>query len=121
MLTSRLDELVTSSTPTGAASDKLIGDAENFIDDPQTCATFKVCFKRYEDMFTVDLFFKDDETNVRFQLRKAGRAEHTPVIRTLSSLKGGGAAPSTKGSRLLGKSLVTLLLCSAPALNISDR
>ncbi|BHF57788.1 hypothetical protein SprV_0100073400 [Sparganum proliferum] len=47
-----------------------------FLYDPQAYITFDSRYKRYEDLFSVDLAAQDDAWKVRLLLRKLGLAEH---------------------------------------------
>ncbi|BHF69110.1 hypothetical protein SprV_0301215200 [Sparganum proliferum] len=62
-----------SSAAGGSQSvDQIDGD----ITDPQAHITFDSWYKRYEDLFSVDLAARDDAWKVRLLLRKLGPAEH---------------------------------------------
>ena len=72
---------LTSLTPAAPAQnltsvDHLAKSIPDFLFDPQAGVSFETWYKRYEDVFTVDLANRDDETKVRLLLRKLGPAEH---------------------------------------------
>ncbi|BHF74560.1 hypothetical protein SprV_0501764600 [Sparganum proliferum] len=66
-----------SSAAGGSHSvDHIAGSITEFLYDPQAHITFDSWYKRYEDMFSVDLAAQDDAWKVRLLLRKLGPAEH---------------------------------------------
>ncbi|BHF79672.1 hypothetical protein SprV_0702279400 [Sparganum proliferum] len=66
-----------SSAAGGSQSvDHIAGSITEFLYDPQAHITFDSWYKRYEDMFSVDLAAQDDAWKVRLLLRKLGPAEH---------------------------------------------
>ncbi|BHF62224.1 hypothetical protein SprV_0200520500 [Sparganum proliferum] len=66
-----------SSAAGGSQSDDHIaGSITEFLYDPQAHITFDSWYKRYEDLFSVDLAAQDDAWKVRLLLRKLGPAEH---------------------------------------------
>ncbi|BHF85153.1 hypothetical protein SprV_1002831400 [Sparganum proliferum] len=66
-----------SSAAGGSQSvDHIAGSITEFLYDPQAYITFDSWYKRYEDMFSVDLAAQDDAWKVRLLLRKLGPAEH---------------------------------------------
>ncbi|BHF65205.1 hypothetical protein SprV_0200821500 [Sparganum proliferum] len=66
-----------SSAAGGSHSvDHIAGSITEFLYDPQAHITFDSWYKRYEDMFSVDLAARDDAWKVRLLLRKLGPAEH---------------------------------------------
>ncbi|BHF61136.1 hypothetical protein SprV_0100410700 [Sparganum proliferum] len=66
-----------SSAAGGSHSvDHIVGSITEFLYDPQAHITFDSWYKRYEDMFSVDLTAQDDAWKFRLLLRKLGRAEH---------------------------------------------
>ncbi|BHF61522.1 hypothetical protein SprV_0100449700 [Sparganum proliferum] len=66
-----------SSAAGGSHSvDHIAGSINEFLYDPQAHITFDSWYKRYEDMFSVDLAAQDDAWKVRLLLRKLGPAEH---------------------------------------------
>ncbi|BHF79290.1 hypothetical protein SprV_0602241000 [Sparganum proliferum] len=66
-----------SSAAGGSQSvDHIASSITEFLYDPQAHITFDSWYKRYEDMFSVDLAAQDDAWKVRFLLRKLGPAEH---------------------------------------------
>ncbi|BHF72892.1 hypothetical protein SprV_0401596300 [Sparganum proliferum] len=54
----------------------IAGSITEFLYDPQAHITFDSWYKRYEDLFSVDLAAQDDAWKVRLLLRKLGPAEH---------------------------------------------
>nr|VZH99577.1 unnamed protein product [Spirometra erinaceieuropaei] len=56
--------------------DHIAGSITEFLYDPQAHITFDSWYKRYEDLFSVDLAAQDDAWKVRLLLRKLGPAEH---------------------------------------------
>ena len=56
--------------------DHTIGSIAEFLFDPEANVTFDSWYKRYEDLFTIDLSEQDDAWKVRLLLRKLGPAEH---------------------------------------------
>nr|VZI32339.1 unnamed protein product [Spirometra erinaceieuropaei] len=66
-----------SSAAGGSQSvDHIAGSITEFLYDPQPHITFDSWYKRYEDLFSVDLAAQDDAWKVRLLLRKLGPAEH---------------------------------------------
>nr|VZI47648.1 unnamed protein product [Spirometra erinaceieuropaei] len=66
-----------SSAAGGSQSvDHIAGSITEFLYDPQAHNTFDSWYKRYEDLFSVDLAAQDDAWKVRLLLRKLGPAEH---------------------------------------------
>jgi hypothetical protein len=67
-----------SSAPTRdlPSVDHVARNTPDFLYDPQSGVSFEAWFKRYEDVFTIELADRDDETKVRLILRKLGPAEH---------------------------------------------
>nr|VZI42878.1 unnamed protein product [Spirometra erinaceieuropaei] len=66
-----------SSAAGGSQSvDHIAGSITDFLYDPQAHITFDSWYKRYEDLFSVDLAAQDDAWKVRLLLRKLGPAEH---------------------------------------------
>nr|VZH94510.1 unnamed protein product [Spirometra erinaceieuropaei] len=66
-----------SSAAGGSQSvDHIAGSITEFLYDPQAHITFESWYKRYEDLFSVDLAAQDDAWKVRLLLRKLGPAEH---------------------------------------------
>ncbi|BHF75306.1 hypothetical protein SprV_0501840200 [Sparganum proliferum] len=66
-----------SSAAGGSQSvDHIAGSITEFFYDPQAHITFDSWYKRYEDLFSVDLAAQDDAWKVRLLLRKLGPAEH---------------------------------------------
>ncbi|BHF83066.1 embryonic brain development [Sparganum proliferum] len=66
-----------SSADGGSQSvDHIAGSITEFLYDPQAHITLDSWYKRYEDMFSVDLAAQDDAWKVRLLLRKLGPAEH---------------------------------------------
>nr|VZI51040.1 unnamed protein product [Spirometra erinaceieuropaei] len=66
-----------SSAAGGSQSvDHIAGSITEFLYDPQAHITFDSWYKRYEDLFSVDLAAQDDAWKVRLLLRKLGPAEH---------------------------------------------
>ncbi|BHF67669.1 hypothetical protein SprV_0301069700 [Sparganum proliferum] len=66
-----------SSAAGGSQSvDHIAGSITEFLYDPQVHITFDSWYKRYEDLFSVDLAAQDDAWKVRLLLRKLGPAEH---------------------------------------------
>nr|VZI26200.1 unnamed protein product [Spirometra erinaceieuropaei] len=66
-----------SSAAGGSQSvDHIAGSITEFLYDPQAHITFDSWYKRYEDLFSVDLAAHDDAWKVRLLLRKLGPAEH---------------------------------------------
>nr|VZI26827.1 unnamed protein product [Spirometra erinaceieuropaei] len=66
-----------SSAAGGSLSVDHIADSiTEFLYDPQAHITFESWYKRYEDLFSVDLAAQDDAWKVRLLLRKLGPAEH---------------------------------------------
>ncbi|BHF61010.1 hypothetical protein SprV_0100398000 [Sparganum proliferum] len=66
-----------SSAAGGSHSvDHIASSITDFLYDPQAQITFDSWYKRYEDMFSVDLAAQDDAWKVRLLLRKLGPAEH---------------------------------------------
>nr|VZI46396.1 unnamed protein product [Spirometra erinaceieuropaei] len=66
-----------SSAAGGSQSvDHIAGSITEFLYDPQAYITFDSWYKRYEDLFSVDLAAQDDAWKVRLLLRKLGPAEH---------------------------------------------
>nr|VZI26728.1 unnamed protein product [Spirometra erinaceieuropaei] len=66
-----------SSAAGGSQSvDHIAGSIPEFLYDPQAHITFDSWYKRYEDLFSVDLAAQDDAWKVRLLLRKLGPAEH---------------------------------------------
>nr|VZI48095.1 unnamed protein product [Spirometra erinaceieuropaei] len=66
-----------SSAAGGSQSvDHIAGSITEFLYDPQAHITFDSSYKRYEDLFSVDLAAQDDAWNVRLLLRKLGPTEH---------------------------------------------
>nr|VZI45519.1 unnamed protein product [Spirometra erinaceieuropaei] len=66
-----------SSAAGGSQSvDHIAGSITEFLYDPQAHTTFDSWYKRYEDLFSVDLAAQDDAWKVRLLLRKLGPAEH---------------------------------------------
>ncbi|KAA3675928.1 uncharacterized protein DEA37_0013668 [Paragonimus westermani] len=81
----RLMELITtqfatigSSTPSvnPPPMDHTDRNIHVFLYVPDACVSFESWNKRYEDVFTVELANRDDETKVRLLLPKLGPAEH---------------------------------------------
>nr|VZI26483.1 unnamed protein product [Spirometra erinaceieuropaei] len=65
-----------SSAAGGSQSvDHIAGSITEFLYDPQAHITFDSWYKRYEDLFSVDLAAQDDAWKVRLLLRKLGPAE----------------------------------------------
>ncbi|BHF81136.1 hypothetical protein SprV_0702426600 [Sparganum proliferum] len=56
--------------------DHIANSITEFLYDPQAHITFDSWYKRYEDLFSVDLAAQDDAWKVRLLLRKLGPAEH---------------------------------------------
>ncbi|BHF79495.1 hypothetical protein SprV_0702261500 [Sparganum proliferum] len=54
----------------------IVGSITEFLYDQQAHSTFDSWYKRYEDLFSVDLAAQDDAWKVRLLLRKLGPAEH---------------------------------------------
>ncbi|BHF65306.1 hypothetical protein SprV_0200831600 [Sparganum proliferum] len=66
-----------SSAAGGSHSvDHIASSITDFLYDLQAQITFDSWYKRYEDMFSVDLAAQDDAWKVRLLLRKLGPAEH---------------------------------------------
>nr|VZI21223.1 unnamed protein product [Spirometra erinaceieuropaei] len=66
-----------SSAAGGSQSvDHIASSITEFLYDPQAHITFESWYKRYEDLFSVDLAAQDDAWKVRLLLRKLGPAEH---------------------------------------------
>ncbi|BHF79293.1 hypothetical protein SprV_0602241300 [Sparganum proliferum] len=66
-----------SSAAGGSQSvDHIAGSITESLYDPQAHITFDSWYKRYEDLFSVDLAAQDDAWKVRLLLRKLGPAEH---------------------------------------------
>ncbi|BHF80165.1 hypothetical protein SprV_0702328900 [Sparganum proliferum] len=66
-----------SSAAGGSQSaDHIAGSITEFLYDLQAYITFDSWYKRYEDLFSVDLAAQDDAWKVRLLLRKLGPAEH---------------------------------------------
>ncbi|BHF78836.1 hypothetical protein SprV_0602195100 [Sparganum proliferum] len=66
-----------SSVAGGSQSvDHIAGSIAEFLYDPQAHITFDSWYKRYEDLFSVDLAAQDDTWKVRLLLRKLGPAGH---------------------------------------------
>jgi hypothetical protein len=67
-----------SSTPSvdPPLVDHMARNIHEFLYDPDAGVSFESWYKRHEDIFTVDLASRDDETKVRLLLRKLGPAEH---------------------------------------------
>nr|VZI25908.1 unnamed protein product [Spirometra erinaceieuropaei] len=66
-----------SSAAGGSQSvDHIAGSITEFLYDPQAHITFDSWYKRYEDLFSVDLAAQDDAWKVRLLLRKLGPAKH---------------------------------------------
>nr|VZI04460.1 unnamed protein product [Spirometra erinaceieuropaei] len=66
-----------SSAAGGSQSvDHIAGSITEFLYDPQAYITFDSWYKRYEDLFSVDLAAQDDAWKVRLPLRKLGPAEY---------------------------------------------
>ncbi|BHF76518.1 hypothetical protein SprV_0501961600 [Sparganum proliferum] len=66
-----------SSAGGGSQSvDHIAGSIIEFLYDPQAQITFDSWYKRYQDLFSVDLAAQDDAWKVRLLLRKLGLAEH---------------------------------------------
>ncbi|BHF75116.1 hypothetical protein SprV_0501821100 [Sparganum proliferum] len=66
-----------SSAAGGSHSvDHIAGSITDLFYDPQAHITFDSWYKRYENMFSVDLAAQDDAWKVRLQLRKLGPVEH---------------------------------------------
>nr|VZI54323.1 unnamed protein product [Spirometra erinaceieuropaei] len=66
-----------SSAAGGSQSvDHIAGSIPEFLYDPQAHITFDSWYKRYEDLFSVDLAAQDDAWKVRLLLRKLGAAEY---------------------------------------------
>nr|VZI21210.1 unnamed protein product [Spirometra erinaceieuropaei] len=66
-----------SSAAGGSQSvDHIAGSITEFLYDPQAHITFESWYKRYEDLFSVDLAAQDDAWKVRLLLRKLRPAEH---------------------------------------------
>ncbi|BHF66428.1 hypothetical protein SprV_0200944500 [Sparganum proliferum] len=66
-----------SSAAGGSQSvDHIAGSITEFLYDPQAHITFDSWYKRFEDLFSVDLAAQDDAWKVRLLLRKLGPAEH---------------------------------------------
>ena len=60
-----------------ASVDAIVNSITEFSYDPDAGLTFDSWFKRYEDIFRVDLVENDDAWKVRLLLRKLGTTEHT--------------------------------------------
>ncbi|BHF67895.1 hypothetical protein SprV_0301092400 [Sparganum proliferum] len=56
--------------------DHIASSITEFLYDPQAHITFDSWYKRYEDLFSVDLAAQDDAWKIRLALRKLGPAEH---------------------------------------------
>nr|VZI00034.1 unnamed protein product [Spirometra erinaceieuropaei] len=66
-----------SSAAWGSQSvDHIAGSITEFLYDPQAHITFDSWYKRYEDLFSVDLAAQDDAWKARLLLRKLGAVEH---------------------------------------------
>nr|VZI05682.1 unnamed protein product [Spirometra erinaceieuropaei] len=66
-----------SSAAGGSQSvDHIAGSITEFLYDPQAHITFDSWYKRYEDLFSIDLAAQDDAWKVRLLLRKLGPTEH---------------------------------------------
>nr|VZI30519.1 unnamed protein product [Spirometra erinaceieuropaei] len=66
-----------SSAAGGSQSvDHIAGSITEFLYDPQAHITFDSWYKRYEDLFSVDLAAQDDAWKVRLLLRKLCPAEY---------------------------------------------
>ncbi|CAH8512294.1 unnamed protein product [Dicrocoelium dendriticum] len=56
--------------------DQVVSGISEFLYDAKAGVTFESWYKRYEDLFTVDLARQDDAWKVRLLLRKLGTLEH---------------------------------------------
>ncbi|CAH8597340.1 unnamed protein product [Dicrocoelium dendriticum] len=56
--------------------DQVVSGISEFLYDAKAGVTFESWYKRYEDLFTVDLACQDDAWKVRLLLRKLGTLEH---------------------------------------------
>ncbi|BHF57097.1 hypothetical protein SprV_0100003800 [Sparganum proliferum] len=66
-----------SSATSGSHSvDHIANSVTEFLYDSQVHTAFDSWYKRYEDLFSVDLAAQDDAWKVRLLLRKLGPAEH---------------------------------------------
>ncbi|BHF62424.1 hypothetical protein SprV_0200540600 [Sparganum proliferum] len=56
--------------------DHIAGSITEFLYDPQAHIIFDSCYKRYEDLFSVDQAAQEDAWKVRLLVRKLGPTEH---------------------------------------------
>ncbi|CAH8430770.1 unnamed protein product [Dicrocoelium dendriticum] len=63
-----------------ASVDAITNSITEFSYDPNAGLTFESWFKRYEDVFRVELGDHDDDWKVRLLLRKLGTAEHSRYV-----------------------------------------
>ncbi|VDL92534.1 unnamed protein product [Schistocephalus solidus] len=70
------------SSATGGSQyvDPVTDRITEFLYDPQTHITFDSWYKRYEDLFSVELAAQDDAWKVRLHLRKLGPAKHERYV-----------------------------------------
>ncbi|GAA50209.1 hypothetical protein CLF_104235, partial [Clonorchis sinensis] len=76
-LTQQLKIQPPNSAPDTNSVDSIANSITEFHYDPDAGLTFDSWFRRYEDVFKVELKHKDDAWRVRLLLRKLGTTEHT--------------------------------------------
>ncbi|VDL99370.1 unnamed protein product [Schistocephalus solidus] len=76
-----------SSAAGGSQSvDHIAGSINEFLYDQQAHITFNSWYKRYDNLFSVDLVVQDDAWKVKLLLRKLGPAEHERYAFTYAAL-----------------------------------
>ncbi|CAI2738129.1 unnamed protein product, partial [Dicrocoelium dendriticum] len=81
LMTALTEKLSSSSLQSGSTGstpsvDNICSSISEFLYDPGAQITFESWYKRYEDLFTVDLASQADAWKVRLLLRKLGTVEH---------------------------------------------
>ena len=76
VITAKLSLFAQPPSTVPRSVDHTISGITEFLFDTEANVTFDPWYKRYEDLFTVDLSEQDDTWNMRCLLRKLGPAEH---------------------------------------------
>ena len=76
MLAKRFDDSSSAQSTSTVSTDYLLRNVIDFQYDPDAGVTFESWYKRYEDIFTVDLAAQQDDVRVRLLLRKLAPTEH---------------------------------------------
>ena len=73
---------ISSTTCKSQSTDILAAAISEFHFDPENNVTFDTWFRRYEDIFGVDLSGQDDDVEVRLLLRKLGAADLGKILQS---------------------------------------